>query len=393
MRLGKWILGAACVAGCWAGAVLTACGSNSSSGEGNGPESSGATGGSKSGSSKGTGITIEVPTSDAGAERADASATVDANCGSTTSKLERKPADLLLVLDRSESMTRAMDSSDSCDATDSNCSQRWATMRAALQTVLESSSTDVLWGLKFFTTPSTSTTKTSGRNGGSGSGSSGNCYVSSGVEVAVTANTAVSIESQIDQAGTASTTPTRLAIQAAAAYLGTVTDDNPKYILLATDGEPNCAEGSIGSTNSDLPATIAAIQSANDAGYKVFVIGVGPETGNLTALAEAGGTERYYPATTPDELSNALTTIVGTVAAGCTYKISQPPPANPNAIGVYIDKALVARSDTNGWTYDASKAAIVINGDYCEELTSGQKTLVEIFLPCDPAAELPPVIL
>ena len=260
-------------------------------------------------------------------------------------------------------------------------------MISSLGTVLASSPADVYWGLKFFTSPSNPTS-----SGGRG-GSSNACYLSAGVEVAVTPNNASAIQTQITQAGTGNSTPTRLAIEAAVTYLKTVNDGNPKYILLATDGEPNCAPGSTSAGNSDLVGTIAAGKSAAAAGYKVFVIGVGPEAGNLTELAQAGGTDHFYSASTPAELSSALTTIVGTVAAGCSYQIGAAPPANPNALGVYLDKSLVPQSSTEGWSYDSSNTSIKLNGTYCSDLTSGKKTLVEIYLPCEPSAPLPPVIL
>lgn len=363
------------------GAIFVACASQSQNSDGTDPsgESSGANGGTGSvivpnSAGQGTGSATGTTTP----------ATDGSNCGSSTNKLEKKPADLLLVLDRSSSMTRAMDSSSDCEANATNCSQRWATMTTSLTAVLGNSPAEVRWGLKFYTSP-----------GGTGTSTrrSGNCTVSSGVEVAVGPSTAAAIENQIDQVSPANYTPTRLAIEAAMAYLNTLGDGNPKYILLATDGEPNCMPGADSISDSDLAGTIAAVKAAAAAGYKVFVIGVGPETGNLTDMAQAGGTDRFYPATTPAELSSALTTIVGTVAAGCTYQIGQAPPANPNAIGVYLDKALVPQNATNGWSYDAANAAIVINGSYCSDLQNGVKKLVEIYLPCDTAGPLPPVIL
>ena len=53
-----------------------------------------------------------------------------------------------------------------------------------------------------------------------------------------------------------------------------VKDQNTKYILLATDGEPNCASG--GSSTPNVPATVDAIAAAKAAGFPVYVIGVGP---------------------------------------------------------------------------------------------------------------------
>jgi hypothetical protein len=315
----------------------------------------------------------------------------DSNCGSLQSKLEKKPADLLLVLDRSSSMTEAMDSSNNCAANSTTCSQRWATIIASLNKVLTSSSTDLNWGLKFFSSPGT----TSGTGGRGGTGTpGGNCNVTPGVEVPVGSGNATKIGTQISSVGNATTTPTRAAIDAAVAYLKTVNDGNSKYILLATDGEPNCASGSTtgGGGDTDLPATVTAVQNAASAGYKVFVIGVGPEAANLTSLAEAGGSEKFYSALTPDELASALSSIVGTVAAGCTYQLPSEP-ATPDAVGVFVDKSLIPQSDSDGWSYEAgSSTTININGTYCEDLKEGKKTQVEIFMPCKPSDPIPTII-
>jgi hypothetical protein len=396
MRLGSRYLLAAIGASVFAGSLLGACAHSTtgdeSSGVGGSPSGAGGNlgaGGSQPGLG-GANTSIAIPVQDAQdagtPDATPATATGDANCGSTTSEVTKKPADLLLVLDRSSSMTRAMDSSDSCAAGSTTCSQRWETMLSSLETVLSNSPPDVYWGLKFFTSPATTTT-TGGRPPTTSA-----CYVAPGVEVPVKSDNASAIQDRIIQAGTASSTPTRTAIETAVTYLDSVADGNPKYILLATDGEPNCTPGSTSTSTSDLAGTIEAVGRAAAAGYKVFVIGVGPEAANLTEIAQAGQTEHFYSASTPEELSSALGTIVGTVAAGCNYQFDTPT-ANPNAIGVYIDKSLVPQSSTDGWTYDASTTTIQINGSYCTDLTSGAKKRVEIYLPCKPDEPLPPVIL
>jgi hypothetical protein len=315
-----------------------------------------------------------------------APATADANCGSVQSKLEKKPADLLLVLDRSSSMTRAMDSANNCAVGDTTCSQRWATITSSLGEVLASSSNDLNWGLKFFSSPTT------GTGGSGGTGTSSSCYVAVGVEVPVGPGNANAIQTRISAVGTATSTPTRAAVDAAVVYLKTVNDGNNKFILLATDGEPNCASGSSGTGTADLPATVTAVENAVAAGYKVFVIGVGPEATNLTSLAQAGGTEKFYSALTPDALLDALASIVTTVAAGCTYELPSVPTA-PDAVGVFVDKSLIPQDDSEGWSYESgSSTTITIHGSYCDDLTSGKKTQVEIFLPCKTSDPIPTVI-
>jgi hypothetical protein len=317
---------------------------------------------------------------DATTDDASAPASGDANCGSTQSKLVKKPADLLLVLDRSSSMGQAMDSSSNCRTGSTTCSQRWATIISSLGKVLTSSPSDLNWGLKFFPSPT------------AGMGAGGNCNVATGVEVSVGIGNSDKIQTQIAAAGNASNTPTRAAIDAAVAYLKTVNDGNNKFILLATDGEPNCGSGGSGSTSSDLDATLTAVKNAVTAGYKVFVIGVGPEAANLTSLAQAGGTEKFYSALTPEDLSAALSTIVGTVTAGCTYELPSQPVA-PSAVGVYVDKTAIPQSDTDGWSYaPGSTTTINIHGSICDDLTSGKKTQVEIFLPCKASDVIPTII-
>ena len=79
----------------------------------------------------------------------------------------------------------------------------------------------------------------------------------------------------------AGNTPTADAIKYATTYLQTVKDGNKKFILLATDGDPNCAPGAALPSVPDVPGTVLAITAAKDAGFPVYVIGIGP--GSLVA--------------------------------------------------------------------------------------------------------------
>src|SRR5260370_30887076 len=85
-------------------------------------------------------------------------------------------------------------------------------------------------------------------------------------------------------------TPTTAAIAGASAYLLRLTDLNPKFILLATDGLPNCLGGD--NSASDASGAIQAVKASADMGVPVFVIGIGslPDAdAPLTAMAVAGG--------------------------------------------------------------------------------------------------------
>jgi hypothetical protein len=306
--------------------------------------------------------------------------TGDANCGSQTSSTSHEPADVLLVLDRSGSMaddiaqeckclSGGSSSSRACD-TGTTCKDRWSTVSSAVTTTVQSTP-DIRWGLKLYSTPNSSNV----------------CAVSNGVEVAVGAGTASAIQSQINGVSPANNTPTAAAITAATAYLKTVTDPNNKVILLATDGEPNCKGGNASST--DVPGTEAAITAAKDAGFLVYVIGIGPSVGNLDSFAQAGGTGSYYPATSPAELAAALAAI-STAVGTCTFTLTTKPP-DVNNLAVYVDGKLVQKDDANGWSLGANSQTVLLNGSTCDKIKSGQATSVQVLFGC-PGVPPPPTI-
>ena len=309
--------------------------------------------------------------------------TADANCGEQTSNTTKLPTDVLLVLDKSGSMSESIADdcccSSSCTNTTgastcsgtSNCTERWPALTSAVDATI-SGATGINWGLKLFSSPSQSSS----------------CGVTQGAEVAVGSNSATAIQTSIANVSPSGNTPTARAVTAARAYLQTVTDQNAKVILLATDGEPNCKSGS-SSTTSDVDGTIAAIDAALTAGYKVYVIGIGPSVGNLDNFAVAGGTDHYYPATSAADLANALAAISVAVSS-CTFSMSQPPP-NPDNVAVYLDGALVPMSATNGWAFGATAQTVILNGAPCEQITSGAASKVQVLFGC--AGQPPPPIL
>jgi hypothetical protein len=298
-------------------------------------------------------------------------ASADANnCGVSTVNLTKQPADLLLVLDKTGSMTSAMDSSVTCAAGTTTCQQRWTTVVSGLDAVLSGASGDVNWGLELFN-------------------SDGNCGVAA-PEVPIAPESAATIQTTIAGVTPGGNTPTKVAVNTAVAYLRTLTDTNGKYILLATDGEPNCLTttggGGVGAGASDVAGTVAAITAAAAAGFKVYVVGVGPETGNLDNFAAAGGTGHYYPALSPQDLNAALATIVGTLAS-CTFNLGKAPP-EPNNVAVEFnhDSSLRAPHDTtqtNGWDYtDSTNLAIQLFGSWCDNVANGTYTSVAVLMGC-----------
>jgi von Willebrand factor type A domain-containing protein len=304
------------------------------------------------------------------------------NCGLMQYGLQNVPPDLLLILDKSGSMANQPDDTP-CMGGGATCETKWGDMAAGLNMVVTQTATTIRWGLKFF----------SSNNG---------CGVNQAVDVPVGPNNAAAIDAAINMTMPGGDTPTALAIDAGVAYLMGLTDTNPKYILLATDGEPNCAMAATGgryggrygggATQDDSAGAEAAVTAAATAGFPVFVVGVGnvtPAIATLDQLAINGGrpqpTEpRYYPVASTTDLVSVLGTIGGQIAS-CTFSLGKVPP-DPTNIGVYAMSASgttkLAESATNGWQYGAGMTSIELTGAACDAVKSKTTTDVQAIFGC-----------
>ena len=311
---------------------------------------------------------------------ADGAAEIPSCTGSELTRATRQPADVLLVLDRSGSMNFSITEECSCDpfsnpivicADTSNCTTRWTSLAAAINSSL--SSTPFLhWGLKVFPSPHAL-----------------QCEVASGVDVPIGADTATAIQSQIAASTPDGETPTAFAITAATTYLKTVADANSKVILLVTDGKPNCGGPFPSVFDEDVTGTLDAITAAFDAGFLVYVVGIGTGAGveNLDNFAQAGGTGNYFSAQSADGLTQALAS--ASKVASCTFALDAVPP-DPDGVGVYLDKNLLPRDASNGWTFGATSQTILLHGTACDQALSAPPDAVEVLFACDP--RLPAVL-
>ena len=308
----------------------------------------------------------------------------DSNCGNITSRTTRQPVDVLLVLDRSGSMDYSITEDCYCAlptgtkygslcADTTNCSTRWNAVKAAVGAALSSASY-VNWGLKFF--PS--------------AGANTSCTENSIIEVPITATSASEVRSSVDNAAYEYSTPTSAALGAATAYLKTLNDGNDKFILLATDGEPNCGGNPASVNTDDLTGATNAASAALAAGFKVYVIGIGPNLGNLTQLAKNGGTSDFYQVNSPQDLSDKLSSISKLVGS-CSFMSNAAPP-DENNVAVYVNGRRVDKDSNNGWTFGSSSQEIVLTGDYCAQMSSGNQADVQILFGCPGQPSFPQTI-
>ena len=347
-------------------------GSGAGGGAGSGAGAGGrASGGGSGGTSGAAGVWGTAGTS--ASDAATGSSNPDSNCGAASQGAKMVPPDILIVQDKSGSMNQ---DANGATCTMPGCS-KWAQTTAAINMVVSATETTVNWGLKFFAT---------------GNG----CAVNPGAEVPVALNNAAAIATAITAAMPGSSTPTRTAMQAAVTYLQTLTDTNPKYILLATDGLPNCAATGGTTMGDDSAAAEQAVADALTAGFPTFVVGIGNTMGTTTlnAMAMKGGkpqmvppaTTSFYQVNNTNDLVTALSSIVGSVAS-CTFNLGTAPNnfSTNKAIDVFGDNVKITQDPTmtDGWNYvGGGYDQIQFYGPTCDRIMSGAIMDVTVTYRC-----------
>jgi hypothetical protein len=365
--------------------ALVGCGDPQvSGGNGNGtttPGGNGNTGGSSGGSSSGGGG-FTLPDPPAGGGMAPGGPTMpsnEMNCGVKRHTLEKRPADLLLVLDRSGSMVDSV-----TDPATGMGVEKWGATVGALDAVLQATQAQVSWGLKLYPV------------GGE------QCNVADAPEVPVAAANHAAVLASINSMPAVrdgGSTPTQAAVRKATTVFQGTPSPNNRFLLVATDGEPNCATDSGGGGfrgRSDRAGAVAAVTDALKAGIPSFIVGIatsGSEAHDtLNMMADAGGRPRndatkYYPVASRAELITALEVITGQIAS-CTFPLDTPPPVVEN-VAVEVDGARLARDNqVSGWSYGPNNRSIVLNGEVCDRLKAGTAKDVQILYGC-PGAIIP----
>ncbi|MFO0675046.1 MAG: vWA domain-containing protein [Polyangiaceae bacterium] len=154
---------------------------------------------------------------------------------------------------------------------------------------------------------------------------------------------------------------------------------------------PNCCDPSVTSVRNCLDDvdSIQAVKELADAGIPTYVVGfpgVGPYTPVLDRMAEAGGTAlpfspKFYEVTSYD--SSAFEKSLGLVAAritsSCTITLKSVPP-DPNEVNVYLDEIAVPQDATNGWVLEGPTVTLV--GETCARVTRGDALAVRVVAGC-----------
>jgi hypothetical protein len=203
-------------------------------------------------------------------------------------------------------------------------------------------------------------------------------------------------------------TPTATSLQAAGAALAASGLDGRFYVILITDGAPNCNAGLAGATCECVGAdpdscasqpklcmdddrTVAAITDLAGVGISTFVIGYDTSVWApvLDRMAAAGGTSYTTHVEVTDQAS--LVTALGEIAGGllsCTYELADAP-GDYHYVRVVIDGHDVPHESVHpsgpgsGWRLVGDRTVEIL-GIECDALRLEGEHDVTITRECDP---------
>lgn len=324
-------------------------------------------------------------------------------CGESPFESEPVPVNIMLVIDKSGSMDAEIEAGTS----------RWEAMRDALNAAVDGSPESISYGLYLYP-------------------SDASCGVGGDVDVEVgpAADVASSIGDALGDVTPEGSTPTAKALQEVLTYFtdGAGADlEGDKYVLLATDGGPNCSSSieSCSATNCTLnieeefnPGTYPACSSTNccaggasdqcldggdtgsaiddlaAAGIKTIVVGIpGTEayTTLLDTLAEKGGAPNpdappsYFAVDDADGLADTLGRITQGFITTCEFQLQSDPP-DPDKINVTVDGEVIPFDDMGeeGWTWDTSTDpdTVVLVGEACDQVKEQGAQSVNVTFGC-----------
>jgi len=215
-------------------------------------------------------------------------------------------------------------------------------------------------------------------------------------------------------------TPTAATLQLARQNLLSVRGQ--RFIILATDGAPNCnpsagcnfdqcqpnienyqncpkggpfnccapPDGYRENCN-DGPATITELALLKQAGIPTYVVGLpgaSPYAQLLDQMAVAGGTAntnssgpKYFAvdAATESVMLATLRKIAAQITGTCVYDLREAP-ADPSLVNVYMDDVVLPFEPANGWKIDGKTVTLV--GAACDRVKNGDVLSVRIIAGC-----------
>lgn len=303
--------------------------------------------------------TTPEPTSPTPAPAVDAGTDDAGKCGAMEFALTRIAPNVMLVLDRSGSM------SDPIAA--GSATTKYADLTSAIKSLVTNYASQMRLGATFFAADN-------------------NC--AAGTVNPIAPNNGAAIDTMVANHSPGGNTPTAVTLDAVIASNQLADKTRANYVVLATDGLPNCGD-------VDVTSRIKKLYNATPS-VKTYVIGVGADTNTnptlLNSWADAGHTARtgnthYFQTNSPQDLKAAFDAIVGGIVS-CDFKMMQSAP-DPTLITVTENGTPISPSPTVGWTFDASTNTVTLHGAACDALKSNANTKVGVQYGCPGPPPIP----
>ena len=263
---------------------------------------------------------------------------------------------VLILLDRSGSMG----------------GERWTVATSSVAGFVQSFEERVAFGLTYFPGPGEELTCLPGRN-----------------MVAPAINTASEITMALEDPAAVAVrdrgyTPTASTLRGVFETLSVFDPDRPpsaSFVVLVTDGGPNCKEGAERNADPDEEGAYAAIDALADEGIQTYVVGYLTETvaDVMDEMARRGGTEHHHAVANAEELRVALEDITNAIAS-CAFKL-ETAPEDPTYVRVQLDGEDLLLADGQ---FSIEGDLVQVLGASCGSLRDGAEHFVDITVECEP---------
>lgn len=305
-------------------------------------------------------------------------------CSGVSVEAEAVPVDLLIMMDRSQSMGFSVEGSNMT---------RWEALRDAVESfALDAGAADIRAGIGFFSLS------------GAGDDSldcEASSYAEPAVPIGLLSDVGADLVAAMDDITPAGLTPTVPALEGAISYAQSWASDHPdraSLVVLVSDGYPTQC--------SKAPDGVSAAARAgyeSDQHIRTFVIGVGDVAKfNLDNYARAGGTDRAFLTDGGDVTSSFVDALnnISNRDLDCEYRIPEPPaglkldtqkvqviytPASgaPEEVPSVTSLAACADAKNGGWYYDmpGNPSKITVCPCTCARFQAGH---VDVRLGCKP---------
>ncbi|HEY5448076.1 MAG TPA: hypothetical protein VIQ54_04965 [Polyangia bacterium] len=183
--------------------------------------------------------------------------------------------------------------------------------------------------------------------------------------------------------------PTTRAITSCGVVFASRPDANSRYVLLITNGMPDCGGGG---QSSCFDAQMAVNDLAARSFVKTAVVAPGQldqaTSDCLQGMAINGGADYppyFHPASNQSELTNEIGDIIRDIARdACHVDLGPTRIPDPDGAALYWNNMVVPHDRNNGWDVSGNGFTVNLHGQWCDHLIEDGPADFALFPDCAP---------